>query len=290
MSAGTWVASVEGSEAAILAGQMRRELLGKKVGGFELRDSGRMQQMGFLNKDARDYEHLTGGTVRAVAARGNTIVLSLDNGCNLVLFPEYGGEVFFWKKDAALPDKYHLRVAFEDGSSLAVRLMGLGGATATPDTALPHHYGYRRDFAPHLLDPMDAVVGGFTFEPFSAALEAANKAMESVLVGKEAVLVGISNSTFQDVLFHAKIHPKRKASSLGADEREALFEAVRLVVSERMRLGGKEQWLDLYGRPGSYVPAMGPGMIGDTCPECGSAVEKIALGGGEVRFCPACQR
>jgi formamidopyrimidine-DNA glycosylase len=141
-----------------------------------------------------------------------------------------------------------------------------------------------------VLDPVDAVAGGFTFERFAAALQSANRGMKSVLVGKEAVLVGISNSTFQDVLYRARIHPRRKASSLSAEELKALFEVILVVVTERLRLGGKQRWFDLYGRPGGYVAAMGPGMEGRVCTECGSTIEKLALGGGEVHVCPVCQR
>jgi hypothetical protein len=143
MTGSARVASVEGPEAAILAGQMRRDLAGRRVAGFELRDCARMQRMGFLNRDARDYEQLAGGTVRSVVARGNTIVVSLDNGCDLVIFPEYGGEVFFHERGEALPGKYHLRAAFDDGSSLTVRLTGMGGATATLDGDLPRHTATR---------------------------------------------------------------------------------------------------------------------------------------------------
>ncbi len=282
--------SVEGPEAAILAGQMRQEIVGKTVAGFALGDTGRLQEIGFMNRDADDYRQLVGGVVESVVSRGNTVLMKLDNGSNLVISPEYGGDIFYWEMDGSSPEKYHLRLGFEDGAFLTIRITSMGGVTATCDAGLTHHYLVVRDFAPETLDPLDPVGGGFTPERFSAALETANKAMKTVLVGKDAVLVGISNSTFQDVLYRAGIHPKRKASDLSPQERSALFDAIRFVVGERLRLGGKDQWRDLYGRPGGYVPAMGPGMGGQTCAKCGGTIEKLALGGGDVNVCPVCQR
>jgi formamidopyrimidine-DNA glycosylase len=103
------------------------------------------------------------------------------------------------------------------------------------------------------------------------------------------VLVGISNSTFQDILYLAKIHPKRKASELNAEEKRSLYDAIRLVFKERLRLDGKDQFHDLYGKQGSYTPTMGPNMKKQTCPECGTPIEKLSLGGGHVYLCPSCQ-
>ena len=111
-----------------------------------------------------------------------------------------------------------------------------------------------------------------------------------MLVGKDAVVVGLSNSAFQDVLYRAGIHPKRRASELSPDETEALYEALRHVVEERLRLGGKAGFRDLYGHPGDYESAMGPGMKDSDCPICGSPIRKLSLGGGEVFLCPGCQR
>ena len=290
MAAGARAVSVEGPEAAILAGQMRRELAGRTVTGFALGDTGRLQEIGFMNREAGDYGQLVGGAVESVVSRGNTVLMKLDNGQNVVISPEYGGDIFLWEQEGSLPEKHHLRLEFEDGSFLTVRITSMGGVTATCDAGLPHHYLVARDFAPETLAPLDPDAGGFTLERFSAALQTANKAMKTVLVGKEAVVVGISNSTFQDVLYRAGIHPKRRASDLSPDERLALFEAIRFVMDERLRLGGKDQWRDLYRRPGGYVPAMGPGMGGRACAKCGGTIEKLALGGGDVNLCPVCQR
>jgi formamidopyrimidine-DNA glycosylase len=111
-----------------------------------------------------------------------------------------------------------------------------------------------------------------------------------VLVGKDAFLVGLSNSAFQDVIFRAGLHPKRRASDLSPAEARVLYDAVRFVVEERLRLGGKTQFRDLYGRAGGYEPAMGPAFRNRDCPRCGTPVQKLAHGGGEVFICPACQR
>jgi len=114
-------------------------------------------------------------------------------------------------------------------------------------------------------------------------------ALKSVLVGKDAVVVGLSNSAFQDIIYRARLHPKRKASELNMNERQALYDAIKHVLRERIRLKGKDQFYDLYGNEGGYTPAMGPNMKQQNCPACGTSIEKLSVGGGHVFFCPKCQ-
>ena len=162
----------------------------------------------------------------------------------------------------------------------------MGVINVTKNGDLMHSYVFKRDFNPDTLSPVDEE---FTFERFSESLTDNNRALKSVLVGKDAVVVGLSNSAFQDIAYRAKLHPKRKASELKADERRALYDAIRLVLQERIRLNGKDQFLDLYGNLGNYKPAMGPNMKNQNCPLCGTRIEKLSLGGGHVFFCPKCQ-
>lgn len=130
----------------------------------------------------------------------------------------------------------------------------------------------------------------FTFEQF--AKELADKAVniKAALVGKDAVVVGLSNSAFQDVIYRAKIHPKRKASSLTENEKHALYDTIKLVIQRRIQSGGKNQFVDLYGKQGSYTSAMGPNMKDSVCPACSAKAQKLSLGGGQIYYCPKCQK
>jgi formamidopyrimidine-DNA glycosylase len=278
--------SIELSEAKILAEQMNKELRGKHVKTYHLRDYERLQKIGFMNKDLKSFDQLVNRIVESVISRGNTIRVKLDNGVNLILCPEYGGEIFYHTSHTGTGEKFHLRVDFTDGTVLTVRLTSMGGIYALKDDELMRSYIFKRDFNPDVLSPINE---GFSFERFSKLLADNNRALKAVLVGKDAVVVGLSNSAFQDILYRARLHPKRKASELSADEQRALYDATKLVLRERLRLNGKDQFLDLYGNRGRYTPAMGPNMKDKTCTSCGTPIEKLSIGGGYVFLCPKCQ-
>jgi formamidopyrimidine-DNA glycosylase len=279
--------SIEIPEARILTEQMNREILGKRIKTYQLKDCAKLQKIGFINKDIKAFDQLVNRRVESVISRGNAILVKLDSGVNLILSPEYGGEIFLHSNETAIPEKFHLRVDFADDTALTVRLTSMGGIYVMKNGDLMNSYIFKRDFNPEILSPIDEE---FTCERFSKLLGNNNRALKSVLVGKDAVVVGLSNSAFQDIAYRAKLHPKRKASELSKNERQALYDAVKLVIHERIRLGGKDQFTDLYDKQGRYTPAMGPNMKQQTCSSCGTPVEKMSLGGGQTYYCPNCQK
>jgi formamidopyrimidine-DNA glycosylase len=278
--------SIELPEAKILAGQMNKELRDKHIKSCRLQDYERLQRIGMLDKDTGSFDRLVNGKIESVTSRGNVICVKLDNAMNLILAPEYGGKIFYHTIERTVPSKYHLKVDFRDGTVLTVRLTSMGLIQAVNDDELGRSYVFRRDFNPDVLSPIDEE---FTFERFSTLLAGNNRMLKSVLVGKDAVVVGLSNSAFQDIIYRARLHPKRKASELNKGERRALYGAISLVLQERIRRGGKDQFYDLYGTQGSYTPAMGPNMKQQNCSICGGSIEKLSLGGGHVYICPKCQ-
>jgi formamidopyrimidine-DNA glycosylase len=265
---------------------MKKELLGKHIKSYQLRDYERLQRIGFINKDIKSFDQLINGEVESVISRGNAIRVKLNDGVNLILCPEYGGEIFYHTSETAAPEKFHLRVDFSDDTVLTVRLTSMGGIYVMKDDDLVHSYIFRRDFNRNVLSPIDE---DFTPEGFSELLAKNNRTLKSILVGKDAVVVGLSNSAFQDIIYRARLHPKRKASELCKDERRALYDAISLVLRERLRLNGKDQFLDLYGNQGGYTPAMGPNKKKQNCSKCGTSIEKLSVEGGDVFFCPKCQ-
>ncbi len=277
--------SVEFPEARILATQLAESITGKVVESCELKGAEKLQVIGFINKDAREFDSLVGHRVESIDVGGNTIRVGLNGSLSLVIAPEYGGIVRLTKQGTQLPT-FHLSVGFNDGETLTVRLTGMGIIRVAQDDKLGEVYVYRRDY----LGTPSPGSPGLSREHFIKQLRAKGTQIKPLLVGKDALLVGLSNSAYQDILFRAQVHPRRRASELSEGEAGALFDGIIALISERLQLGGKTGFVDLYGKPGGYVPLMGPNMRGKRCVRCGATVESAALGGGQVFFCPGCQK
>ncbi len=265
---------------------MNQRLTGKKISSYSLKNCQKLQRIGFVSKDSSDFDRLVDARIASVVSRGNVIRIKLEGEMNLILAPEYGGRILFHSKEPDTSFNYHLRLQFEDSTSLTVSLTSMGLIQALRDGELEGSYVYKRDFSK---TPSPIGKNGFIFENFSKELATRNVNIKAALVGKDAVVVGLSNYSFQDILYRARIHPKRKASSLAEDEKSSLYRAIKALVEDRIRLGGKEQFVDLYGKRGQYISAMGSDRKGQECGICGLRIEKINLGGGQVYLCPGCQ-
>ncbi len=277
--------SIELPEAYLLAEQMNEELIEKQIGSYDLKNYERLQKIGFLNRNINEFDLLVDRKIISILSRGNLIRVVLDKEINLLIGPEYGGIISYHKDKNNLPEKFHLRINFTDETILTIRLKGMGLIYTIKDKELEHSYLYKRDFS-DVLSPLEE---NFTPNHFSELLKGLNRGIKSILVGKDAILVGLSNSAFQDIIYRAKLYPKTKGSNLSEQQKKRLFDSIKTVVNERIRLGGKFQFVDLYGKKGQYIPAMGPNMKAATCVNCDSVIEKLSVGGGQVYYCPHCQ-
>ena len=234
--------SFEYPEARLLAGQLDATINGKTIISYDLKDYEKIQRIGFINKNLCDYKRLVGRTIIGVGSRGNTIRVKLDGGMNLLLAPEYGGVILYHQVDEDA--KYHLRIGFTGGDSLTVRLMSMGVIYAADDKQLESVYIYKRDYCGSP-SPCD-----LTLEQFTKLITANAKQLKPLIVGKDAVVSGVSNSAFQDVLYRSGIHPRRKSSELSSDQINNLYARARRKASLLLsRLSEVTLGIPRYRRP-----------------------------------------
>jgi len=100
---------------------------------------------------------------------------------------------------------------------------------------------------------------------------------------------GVGNGCLQDILYRAKIHPKRQITSLSNIEREILYTTIKQTLAEMVELGGRDSEYDLYNRRGGYQRILHSKVVGHPCQECGTSIKKIQYLGGAAYFCPSCQ-
>jgi formamidopyrimidine-DNA glycosylase len=130
----------------------------------------------------------------------------------------------------------------------------------------------------------------FTLESFNMVLDEGGANIVKKVLLNQWKIAGIGNGYCQDILFRARIHPKRKVNDLNAKERKTLYSTIKDILNEAARLGGSDSERDLYDHQGGYRRLMGEGAKGKPCPKCGTAIEKISLLGSSSYICPSCQK
>ena len=99
----------------------------------------------------------------------------------------------------------------------------------------------------------------------------------------------MGNGVLQDVLWNARIHPKRKLETLNAREQKKLYASVKSTLLAMWKQGGRDTEKDLFGEKGGYKTILSANTLKDPCPACGGGIIREAYLGGNIYFCPVCQ-
>ncbi|MGB3681717.1 MAG: bifunctional DNA-formamidopyrimidine glycosylase/DNA-(apurinic or apyrimidinic site) lyase [Rubrobacteraceae bacterium] len=121
----------------------------------------------------------------------------------------------------------------------------------------------------------------------------ARRAQIKPLLLDQKVVSGIGNIYVDEILYDARLHPRRKANTLSDGEWEALYEAIRENLAAGIEHRGTTVRLyrDVLDRPGSHQDHLRVfEKHGERCPGCGGVVVREKVGGRPTHYCPACQR
>jgi formamidopyrimidine-DNA glycosylase len=106
----------------------------------------------------------------------------------------------------------------------------------------------------------------------------------------EQRIPGLGNGVLQDILFSAKMHPKKKAGMLSTNDQQVLFDSIKNTFLDMTAKGGRDTENDLFGKPGGYGTKLSNRAAGQPCPICGTLIKKEAYLGGSIYYCARCQR
>lgn len=270
-------------ELMTLASQSDTTLLGRTVQSGSLGNT--PHKFVWYNRTPDEFARLTAGRrIGRSRVRGRWLTIALDPGYTLVL-GECGGRMLFHAPEARLPDAYHLRLDFMDGSSLTVTT-AMWGAMELYEAGAEEDRDYIRGMRPM---PLDAA---FTFEYFETLIDGlldGPKRSVKGLLTQEQLIPGLGNAIAQDILFRARLHPRHPLTEVDTVQRRGLYEAIVTTVAKAIELGGRHDETDLHGNPGRYVRLMDKQAAGRPCPECGTTIEKLQYLGGACYVCPHCQ-
>lgn len=119
--------------------------------------------------------------------------------------------------------------------------------------------------------------------------EKKDKLSLKALLATEQRIPGFGNGVLQDILFNARLHPRKKVISLNEKQSINLFNSVKSTLKEMADKNGRNTEKGLFGQPGEYMTKMSINTSGKPCIVCGTLVEKASYMGGSVYFCPGCQ-
>lgn len=138
---------------------------------------------------------------------------------------------------------------------------------------------------------LDALSPRLSFSRFAALLHSQRKPIKVALM-EQSLISGIGNIYSSEILWQAKIYPGRKANSLTLVEMKKIYESMKKILREAVKLKGTGivDFRDLDNDPGQYVARLKVyRRAGQPCPRCGHLIQSLKLGGRTAYYCPYCQ-
>jgi formamidopyrimidine-DNA glycosylase len=225
---------------------------------------------------------IAGRRVQSVGRRGKHIVIGLDAGC-LLIHLKMSGRLRWTSPDEPAGPHTRLLLDLDDGHRLRFddpRKFGRVYLVQDPSQVTG------------ALGP-EPLAGGFTLPDLRGLLARRKGRLKSLLLN-QYFLAGVGNIYADEVLFHARLHPLRRANSLNPEEQERLFEAIRDVL-ERAIVGhgttlDDQGYVDAEGESGRYQEQIAVyGRTGKPCRCCDTPVVRTVIGQRSAHYCPKCQ-
>lgn len=284
---------MEYPEVVCMRDHMRESLIGKRIARVFAEDESKyadtVRGTLFTQPPEMFRQGLEGSTVAGVENVSQTLFIAVDTGRTLSFGAVYGS-IRFHPTENTLPKRKRpcLQLDFSDGTYLTVVISLFGGIRIFDGAEKAAYLANREE---RIVTPDSE---RFALDGFRAALaeeRIAKVNAKKLLTSRMPVYYvdGLGGGYVNEILYRAKIHPKRKVSSLTPDEQEAYYMAIKEVTAEAIEQGGRYTEKSLYGQPGGFVPHVCRDTLGHPCQVCGTTIVKFQFQGGACYVCPGCQ-
>jgi formamidopyrimidine-DNA glycosylase len=273
---------IELPEALNIAGQVNDTARGKRVASVIVAQT--PHKLAWYYGEPPEYSALLlGKAIEKANAYGGMVEIKAGDA-NILLGE--GAGIRFHRRNESRPTKHQLLVEFDDRSAISVSIQMYGGIGVFLEGELDNPY-YR--LAKEKPSPFSSAFDKVYFDRLISG-QAVQKLSLKALLATEQRIPGLGNGILQDILFNAKMHPKKKTNTLARTEREALFDSIKNTISAMAAQRGRDTELDLFGHPGGYQTILCKNTANKPCPICGTGIKKEAYMGGSIYYCEKCQR
>jgi formamidopyrimidine-DNA glycosylase len=251
-------------------------LLGRRVVGMQV------HRPTYLNPPAEVFAPLLiGRQIAALERRGKYLLIRLDSGDYWILHLRMTGALRLAPATEGPPRFASITWVLDDGQALHltdVRRFATVWWTDDPTTVVGK------------LGP-EPLAEGFDLAAFAAQLARRRAPIKAVLLD-QTVVAGLGNIYADEALFEAKLHPAQPAHTLPAAAVARLYRAIVAVLSRGLINRGTSlrTYRDGQGQTGRNQESLRVfRRTGRPCPQCGTLIQRLVIGGRSTHLCPACQ-
>jgi formamidopyrimidine-DNA glycosylase len=268
-------------EVETIKEDLRELVVGSRIERAEVLDPALVEHP----SPAQFASRLEGVRITGARRRAKHLIVELDSGDSLVFQLKIGGQLLLVPPVEEPRTSLMLILYLDEDRRLFLR-----DQTGFTRARLLDAEELEARLSPLGPEPLE---GGFGVEYLRETL-GSRRAQIKPLILDQKVVSGIGNIYADEILFDARLHPRRKASTLSDEEWAALHAAIRENLAAGIEHRGTTVRLykDVLNRPGAHQNYLRVfEKHGKPCPEaCGGEVVREKVGGRPTHYCPECQR
>jgi formamidopyrimidine-DNA glycosylase len=232
--------------------------------------------------DPEEYgDRLVGKTIKSSKGHGMFVDIHFDSDAHLTVGD--GTIMRYYQAEDKYPGKHQLILVLNDNSYI-VFTVAMYGAIYVYSGILDNPY-YQGSI--NSISPLNKA---FNEKFFEGIFQRIKKDMSvKAFLATEQRIPGLGNGVLQDILFNARMNPKRKISTLSDSDKSVLFNSLKNTLKQMYDEGGRDTEKDILGKSGGYKTILSKNTYANPCPVCGDRIVKEAYLGGSVYYCPTCQ-
>jgi formamidopyrimidine-DNA glycosylase len=119
-----------------------------------------------------------------------------------------------------------------------------------------------------------------SFDEFEQRIQGEKRQLKTAMTD-QSVVAGLGNLLVDEILWRARIHPKRPTAGLSRSDYRRIYRSMGTVLRQSIPTGRVPP------RP-SWLTGHRDDPVGD-CPRCGTTLRRTRIGGRQTAWCPQCQ-
>jgi len=123
-------------------------------------------------------------------------------------------------------------------------------------------------------------------DEFGRRAKATRRELRNMLMSGDFI-AGIGNAYADEILWQAKLHPKRRVTTLDEGEMDRLYAALRETLARAVEIVEHDLPRELGTKIRTHMKIRG--KVGDPCARCGTKIVRTRHGLDEMFVCPNCQ-
>lgn len=282
-------------EVEIIKRGLNRFARGKIFLEVEIRD----QKVAKFSRKDFD-QKIKGSQIKQVRRRAKQIIIETDGRFTLLIHLKMTGQLIFKDRlgssGGGHPDKAYFGKRLPHKYTKIIFSLKDGAWLYFNDL---RRFGWVRIVKQSNLDKILTSLGpeplsaDFSFHYLKDVINRRGRSNIKNLLMDQKEIAGIGNIYASEILFKAKLDPRRKAADLNREEIERLYRAVGSVLRRAIRYKGtsEDSYVDVKGQKGGYLPKAYVYMKeGRRCSDCSGRIKKIKINNRGTYFCPNCQK